>query len=311
MGKICCKKEDLSSEEDSYEGNYPILQNMIKYRDLLIPPYKSKGDKFYEKLEKQYNLLKKIKFSHFLHSLAIFSNKNFTLIDSYSKKYEFSMNDIFFEEDFCQEYFQSFLENKILKHEKLYEISGNNKIISNNIFKRGLLIMHKALAKKLVQDAKENGNEDANENNIIKKRDIIGLGLLYCGGRKKKKVKILFNLFKENDIIKNNEKFSKFLLSLFLLASYCILDAIIILSKNNKEIEKINKEDFNELIDCAQLKDSQNLVKVINKLIFGEDNSKSLSFGEFRDLFTTNKNRSLGFLLNPSGIRYMLQENNI
>ena len=85
----------------------------------------------------------------------------------------------------------------------------------------------------------------------------------------------------------------------------------IILSRQNKEIGKIKKDDFKKLIDCAQLRDSQNLVKVTNKLIFGEDLSKSLSFGEFKNLFTLNKNKSLGFLLSPSGIRYMLQENNV
>lgn len=314
MGKICCKHEDFSSEEeDNYEGNYPILSDMIKYKDLLIPPYKSMGDRFYEKLEKKYNLLSKIKFSDYLHSLAIFSIKNMTLKDSYNKNYEFSMNDQFFEEDICQEYFQAFLENKIFKHEKLYEFSGKNEIISNNIFKRGLLIMYKGLAKKLLQNENQNGNGDegVNENNIIKKRDIICFGLLYCGSKKGKKVKILFNLFKENDVIKSNEQFSKFLLSLFLLASYCILDAVIQLSKNIKEIETIKTNDFKKLIDCAQLKDSQNLVKVTNKLIFGEDLSKSLSFGEFKNLFTLNKNKSIAFLLNPSGIRYMLQENNV
>jgi len=140
---------------------------MIKYKDLLLPPYTSMGDKFYEKIEKKYNLLKKIKFSDFLLSLANFSTKNMTLTDSYSKKYEFSMNDEFFEEDFYQEYFQVFLENKIFRHESLYEFSGKNEIISNNIFKRGLLIMHKGLAKKLVENANKMKME-VNENNIIK-----------------------------------------------------------------------------------------------------------------------------------------------
>ena len=311
MGKICCKNEDLSSDEDYYEGNYPIVSDMIKYKDLLLPPYKSKGDKFYEKLEIKYNLLNKLKFSDFLLSLANFAPKNMTLKDSYSKKYEFSMNDQFFEEDFCQEYFQIFLENKIFKHEKLYKFSGKNEIISNNIFKRGLLIMHKGLAKKLFQNENQNENAEVNENNIIKKRDIICFGLLYCGDSKKKKVKLLFNLFKENDVIQTNEKFSKFLLSLFLLASYCTLHARVILPKHNKEIGIIKNVDFQELIDCAQLKDCQNLVKVTNQLIFGEDLSKRLSFGEFKGLFTLNKNKSLGFLLSPSGIRYMLQENNV
>ena len=171
--------------------------------------------------------------------------------------------------------------------------------------------MHKGLAKKLFQNENQNENAEVNENNIIKKRDIICFGLLYCGGKKMKKVKLLFNLFKENDVIKSNEKFSKFLLSLFLLASYCILDAKILLSKNNEEIGILKKDDFKKLIDCAQLKDSQNLVKITNKLMFGEDLSKSFSFGEFKNLFTLNKNESLGYLISPSGIRYMLQENNV
>ena len=79
-----------------------------------------------------------------------------------------------------------------------------------------------------------------------------------------------------------------------------------------EEIGNIEKEILKKLIESSELKDCQNLVNVTNELIFGSDLSNSLSYEQFKQLFEeNNKKKSLFFLLKPSGVRYMLQQNNV
>ncbi len=220
------------------------------------------------------------------------------------------MNDSFFNELFTTDIFQSFLENKILKHQKIYADAGNNEKVTS-IFKEGFLAVNSGLGLKLSQDAKAKGNESADKNSIVKKGDALAYGILYCGGPNFAKVKALFNIFSENKELKSNEKFSNFLLSLFIIPSYGMANARNKLSKFD-EIGAIDKEKFKEILDSSELKDCQNLVVVANKLIFGEDLSVSLSYDNFKSKFEVNdKDFSLAFLLSPSGVRYMLKKHNV
>ena len=78
------------------------------------------------------------------------------------------------------------------------------------------------------------------------------------------------------------------------------------------EIGKIEEEKLKELVRCSELKDCQHLVEVTNKLIFGEDLSKSINYPDFKMKFEDNDIKtSLAFMLNSSGVRYMLQENDV
>ena len=79
-----------------------------------------------------------------------------------------------------------------------------------------------------------------------------------------------------------------------------------------EEIGKIKKEQLKELMDTSELKDSQNLVEVTNKLLFGEDTSQSLNYTQFKTKFeNNNKETSLAYLLSASGVRYMLSKHNV
>ena len=69
------------------------------------------------------------------------------------------------------------------------------------------------------------------------------------------------------------------------------------------------------------------MVEVTNKLIFGQDLSVSLSYENFKSKFeeflyigelinkskfeVSDKDNSLAFMLSPSGVRYMLEKNNV
>ena len=299
MGKLCSKES---------QSTINLVQ---QEKEVSIASYKSDSDKFYELQEKKYNYLNKIDFVDYLYSLVNFSNENATLEDDYKNaSLEVSMNDSFFNELFTTDIFQSFLENKILKHQKIYADAGNNEKVTS-IFKEGFLAVNSGLGLKLSQDAKAKGNESADKNSIVKKGDALAYGILYCGGPNFAKVKALFNIFSENKELKSNEKFSNFLLSLFIIPSYGMANARNKLSKFD-EIGAVDKEKFKEILDSSELKDCQNLVVVANKLIFGEDLSVSLSYDNFKSKFEVNdKDFSLAFLLSPSGVRYMLKKHNV
>ena len=299
MGKLCSKETQQ-------------VTNLVEHeKEFSIASYKSDADKFYDLQEHKYNYFRKMLFQDFLYSLVIFSGENATLEDDYNKSnIDYSMNDKFYDETFSTDYFQSFIENKILRHKALYEEAGSNERITS-IFKEGFLELNNALGLKLSQDAKSKGNENADKNLIVKKGHAIAYGILFCGGANYVKTKALFNLFQQDGDLKTSDKFSEFLLALFIVASYGMASARNKLKKYS-EVGNIEKDKLKELLDSSELKDCQNLVQVTNKLIFGEDLSASLNYQDFKMKFADeNKDTSIGFLLAPSGVRFMLQKYNV
>ena len=299
MGQLCGKKAQATS-------------NLIETeKEITLPSYKSDGDKYYDLQENKYNFFRKINFEDFLYSLVHFSNENATLEDDYQKaNINFSMEEPFFCELFSNDIFQSFLENKILKHKAIYAVAGNDEKMTS-MFKEGFLAANNGLGVKLAQNAKELGDTNADKNSIIKKGDAIAYGILYCVGANYVKIRALFNLFKKDEILKDSEKLDEFLLSLFIIAGYGMASARYKLSKFD-EIGGIEKEKFKELINTSELKDSQNMVQITKKMLFGQDLSVSLNYQNFKDKFELNdKDNSLAFLLSPSGCRYMQQKNNV
>jgi hypothetical protein len=299
MGKLCSKQTQTVS-------------NLIETeKEISVPTYKSDADKYYELQENKYNLFRKINFADYFYSLAHFSNENATLEDDYNKaNIDYSAQEPFFSELFSNDILQSFIENKIFKHKSIYELAGNNETISG-IFKEAFLQANDGLALKLSQNAKEKGDDSADKNTIVKKGNVIGYGLLYCSGANYIKIKALFNLFHEGGEIKPSTRLDEFLLSLFIIPSYGMASARNKLSKYD-EIGSIEKETLKELLDSAQLKDCQNLVDVVKKLMFGNNLDRTLNYQAFKDKFELNdRDRSLGFMLSPAGVRYMLKKHNV
>lgn len=314
MGKLCSKGAQTSTTTAKEEKTNPDPTNpSLIEEEKEIPgiDYKSKADEVYDLQETKYNYFQKINFADFLYSLVQFSAENATLEDDYSKiNLDFSMNDPFFSETFSTDSFQLFLENKILKHKSVYQEAGNNENVTS-IFKETFLSVNSALGLKLSQDAKAKGDESADKNTIVKKGDVLPIGLLYCVGANYIKIKALFNIFSTDGIIKSSDKFSEFLLSLFIIASYGMASARNKLSKYG-EIGEIEKEKLKELLDTSELKDCQNMVDVTNDLIFGTDRETGLNYADFKNLFNEpDKDKSLAYLLSASGARYMLKKNNV
>lgn len=302
MGNLnsCCSKSETNEKIEGKEKDFEILN------------YKSKGDEEFQIIEQKYNYLTKINFIDYLHSLINFSNENSTVEDDYENEtIQHSMTEKFYNEIFPIEMFQSFIENKILKHRSISDDVKLNKKMSD-IFKKIIQISYKSLEYKLAQNLRENTKSDnINLNIIIKKHNLITYGILYCQEKNITKVELLYNLFKsDNNLLKFSEQFSEFILSLFILASYAILDVRNKIS-NYEEIEKIEIEKLKELIDVSELNDCVKLVDYTNKLIFGNDLKDTLTFEQFKDKFCEKDiNKSINFLLFSPGIRFMLEKNN-
>lgn len=299
MGKLCSKffqSESISQVE---------VEKEIK-----IPSYKSKADRAYELIENKYNLLQKLNITDFMFALSNFSNEKATLEEDYLlASIEMSMNESFFTEQLPSDMFQSFIENKILKHKMLYTEAGNNEK-ATSIFKDILLASYNGLALKLSQDAKSKGKE-ADKSTIIRKCNLIPYGVLMCNGYNYTKIHLIFNLFKTGDVLKTSEQFTEFLLSLFLLASYGMANARNKTSKY-EEIGAIEADHLKELLNVSELQDNQNLVKITNEFIFGKDMNTALTYQEFKNKFEDeDKTKSLGYILSLRGIRSMLEANNV
>ena len=296
MGQLCSK------------GNQVPSRSIDTEPEVTLKKYKNENvDEFYEAQEVKYNLLSKLNFEDFFYSLAIFSNENATLEDNYNEvpKFSYDMNSSFYSDIFSNDLFQSFIENKIFKHKEIYQVAGGNETLAN-IFKDTFLKINDGLGKKLKQD--DSSIED--ENQAVRKIHAIAYGILYCGGKNSTKIKTLFKSFQENGQIKKNELLDKFLLALALIPSYCMANARYGL-RSKSEIGNITKDDLKKLIDFSELKDCQNLVKIMNNYLFGDDNSGSLDYPQFKGKFDAECRNSLNFMLTPKGIRNMLIQNNI
>ena len=290
MGKLCSKQVQTTSSAIESE------------QEVSLCSYKSGGDDALKLQENKFNYLNKINFADFLYSLVNYSNENATIEFKYDNvNIDYKITSQEFGEDFSPDVFQSFIENRILKHDNIYNAKIDESLIA--IFKDNLIQNVTALNLKL----KQSHSED--EFQGVRKYHIIPYGLLYCAGANYIKIKALFNLFSESGVLKSSQMFNEFLLALFLVASYCSIAARNKLGKYDA-IGQISKEDLKQLLNAAELKDCQNLVGVANKLIFGEDLSGSLTYEQFKEKFKGSDN-SISFLLSPAGVRSLLEKNNV
>ena len=102
-----------------------------------------------------------------------------------------------------------------------------------------------------------------------------------------------------------SEDFEKYLISSFLICSYCMLSLRKKIIRANKKIPAMKEEDFINCLKVCQLKISQNLLKIFNENFFDKD---EFDWNEFKNKFNQKEN-GFQWILSPKGIRKMLEEN--
>lgn len=272
-------------------------------REIEIKDFDSPNDKNLEILESKFNFFNFVQLVEYVNLLDQFNIQTSTIITDEPMRTNFSSKDEFLNQTMSIDEFQSFLENKIFDLEGLFEIIGNkNNQESISIFKEMCLEIYRALELKLKQH-----NKDNNETDFIKKRNILAIGLLFCACENIEKVKLFFNIFKdeEEEFCKSNT-LNDYLLTQFLISSYCLISARNKISNTDLKIEKLEKEDLINLVNVSELKDCENLVNIFNETFFEKESYK---WEEFKKKFEDIDN-GFGWVISSKGIRRKLEENN-
>ena len=286
----CCK-------EDSQKMNYLAPQE----KEIAFKDYYTQNDEALYEVESNQNFLKYISLYEYLNLLDSFTVANSTIKTELPNKLIFSSKDEFFQKDMSIEEYQCFIENKIFKLDEISELAESNEL-SATIFKQICIEFYRALELKLRQ------NYESNDNVVIRRKNLIPFGLIFCHCNNIEKIKLFFDLFKnENEEFCKSDELDNFMLTDFLTSSYCLISARNKIGKNFDNIEELQKDELIRLVNCAELKDNQNLVKVFNKTFFDKE---KLTWPEFKQKFEDKEN-GFGWIFSSQGVRRKLEEHNV
>ena len=293
MGILCCK------ETQSEEANLLAPGET----EISFLSYSSSNDKMFEKVEKKYNLLKHITLVNYINYLSHFSIETATQEQSLPLRTEFSSKDDFLLDMMSHDEFQSFIENKILKHKELYTLAGEDEYLEN-VFRDSMIEIVKQVEFKLNQHYNTKNEER------ITKGHLLILGMLFCTSTNISKVKLLFDIFaNEQHVLTNTEKLKEFILGMIVVSSYCMVAALKKVGGTHPKIPELSREELKRGLEAAELKDCQQLMTLTVEEMFHEAED-GLDYTQFKTLFQ-RKTKNMGWMFKPKGIRQMLERHNI
>ena len=268
-------------------------------KEIVLKDYSSENDALLNILESTYNYLTQVQLVDYVNLLEQFSLETSFVITDEPMHSNFSSKDEFLSKSFTLEEFQSFIENKILILDDLSDSLGKDKII---IFKQFCDEMYKALESKL----KEHYNKE-NSFDLIKKRNILAFGILFCACENIEKIKLFYDIFKDEEKgFFKSDGLNDFLITLFLIGSYCLINSRNNINNEEKGIKKLEEEEFLNLLKSSELKNCENLVKVFNDTFFKKG---SYDWNDFKKQFE-DIDDGFGWVLSSKGIRRKLEEKN-
>ena len=286
--KICEKK--IKSENDFCPD-----EKDIKFLD-----YKSTNGDLLEVIDRTYNFFTYVSLKEYLNLLETYTVENSNIPFEGKMRIDFSSNDDFLNQLLTVDEFHNFIENKIVKASSLSEtLEKKNEQVST--FKEAFIEIFNSLLLKL-------GQHYDKKIDTLSKRDLISVGLLFCDANNIDKVKVLFDIFKDDkgEFVSSPE-LNEFLMCLFLISSYCMISARKKASNNNSQIPALQKDDLVNMLKVSELKDAQNLLKIFNENFFKKTN---YGWNEFKTLFE-DKDSGFGWLFSSNGIRKKLEENDV
>lgn len=298
MGNKCCS---CSNEV------YNLLATDEKEIDFCS--YKSSSDSILKEVDKDYNYFTKVPLIDFINLLENYTIETSTIPFDGPLRSEYSYKDQFLISYMEGIDFMCLIENKILLHKNVLDITKKD-CDKEQIFKQYCEEVYKSLESKLTQHI-NNGSNNKNKFKICKKH-ILSFGFLFCLSTNIGKIKLLFDLYKndEEKFVKSNE-LNEALLSMFLLASYCAVSARNKVGKSHDSIKKLSQEDIKKLIDSAELKDSENLVDFFNESFFCMS-PEGFEWEDFKKMFgDKDTNMNFAWIFSTNGIRQKLEEKNI
>ena len=268
-------------------------------KEIVLKDYSSENDALLNCLESTNNYFTQVQLVDFVNLLEQFSLETSGIITDEPMHSNFSSSDEFLSKSLTLEEFQSFIENKILILDDLSDSLEKDKII---IFKKFCDEMYKALESKLKEYYKKEDSFD-----IIKRRNMLAFGILFCLCENIEKIKLFFDIFKKeekNEFFKSDE-LNDFLMTLFLISSYCLITSRNNISNEEKGIKKLEEGEFLNLMKTAEIKNCENLVIIFNKSFFKKE---SYNWNDFKKQFEDVDN-GFGWVISSKGIRRKLEEN--
>ena len=283
---LCCEKKIA---KNSYKSLAPSNET-----DISEQKYVSEKDDYYEVVEKTNNVLTYIQLIDYMNLLENFTLETATVPFAGELKTQFSRKDAFLSQEISKDEFQSFIENKLYQINEIKDLKGNNETMMTN-FKQIARNIFEGLQLKLGQTYNNN-----NDPYIMTKKILIPLGVFFCVSNIIGKVKLIFDLFKnEANKFTKSEELNLYLITSFITCSYCLVNA-------KYKFDRKNTDDLKDRLNVSELKDSKNLVKVFNEKFFDKE---ELSWEEFKEKF--KKDGGFQWLLSAKGIRKLLEENNV
>ena len=284
---LCCEKKIA---KNSYKSLDPSNEP-----DISAQKYVSEKDDFYEEVEKTNNVLTYVRLIDYMNLLENFTLETATVTFGGELKTQFSRKDAFLSQEMNVDEFQSFIENKLYQINEIKDLKGNNETMMTN-FKQIARNIFEGLQLKLRQTYNNN-----NDPYIMTKKILIPLGVIFCVSNIIGKVKLIFDLFKnEANKFTKSEELNLYLITSFITCSYCLVNA-------KYQFDRKNTDDLKDRLNVSELKDSKNLVKVFNEKFFDKE---ELSWEEFKEKFNM-KDGGFQWLLSAKGIRKLLEENNV
>ena len=290
MGYYFCRKKELNTRV-----NYLAPEE----NEIVLKDYSSSNDTLLEIIESKQNFFTKIQLVDFVNLLEQFDVETSGVITDEPMHSNFSSDDEFLDKSMTIKEFIIFIESNILT---LDDLSNSIKKDGVIFFKRFCIEMYKSLESKI----KEHYNNKI-DFNIIRRRNILAFGILFCDCENIEKIKLFFDIFKdeENKEFSKNDLLNDFLITLFLLGSYCIINTRNNLFDEKKEIKKLEKGELLNFYKIYQLNCCQKLVETFNETFFTKEN---YNWQEFKKHFEDIDN-GFGWILSSKGIRRKLEEN--
>lgn len=291
MGACCNKRKD----QDSLMSIAPLDE-----RDLTPQKFSSSYDDIYKVIEIKNNFLTYITLVEYINLLEKYTIESATNPFEGNMKTNFSSKDEFLVSIVSEEEFHSFIDNKLFEIPHIKKMFGNNEkmaITTKNI----LLELYMALKLKLGAHYNKEANSE-----FITKRTLIPFGILFCASNIVGKVKLIFDIFKneEEEKFYKSDSFDEFLISSFLISSFGMLHTRNKISQTNNSISELSQNQIQEMLKGCELYKNQHLLKEFNETFFDKE---SFTWIEFKEKFE-NKDKGFQWILSPKGIRQKLEE---
>lgn len=289
----CCKKmsEDTSSVFAKGES------------EIDFPEYESRSDKYFSLIEGKFNLISHVQLLEYMNLLEHFSLQTATLDFDGKYRSDFSFKDEFLSTVLHQDEFQSFIENKLLNTPDVLEIYGEDEQ-TLSMFKDCFIKVFTSLNTKL------NSFYNVKKEEKVTKRNLVALGILFCRGQNISKLKLFFELFKdENGNFVKSENLDNYLMSLFFISGYCLLSVRMFINIPKQNLAKIDNNLAQQILNGNGFtqKNAENLLNYFNTKFF---NKESFTWDEFKKKFNDSKN-SFSWIFSSKGIRSKLESKSI